>query len=149
MRFFLDTNIIIIYLRNDKTRMFIDEKFAPFTSPNIPIISVVTIGEIRSIGIRNKWGKQKLISVELLYNNCLIIGINKKPIINAYGNIDSYSQGKLEDRPLIGSSRNMGKNDLWIAATAIVSGAKLLTLDNDFEHLNGVFLDAEIIERVK
>ncbi len=39
------------------------------------------------------------------------------------------------------SARNMGKNDLWIAATAHVLGAKLLTTDADFNHLNEVFLD--------
>ncbi len=39
------------------------------------------------------------------------------------------------------SARNMGKNDLWIAATAHILGAKLLTTDGDFNHLDGVFLD--------
>lgn len=29
----------------------------------------------------------------------------------------------------------MGKNDLWIAATAYVTGATLLTTDADFDHL--------------
>ena len=81
MRYFLDTNIIVIYLRNDKTRTQIDEEFEPFAKPNVPIISVVTIGEIKSIGIRNKWGKQKLANVELIYKKCVVVGINKKPII--------------------------------------------------------------------
>ena len=40
----------------------------------------------------------------------------------------------------------MGKNDLWIAATAAVTGAKLLSADNDFDHLNGTFLDFEKID---
>lgn len=40
----------------------------------------------------------------------------------------------------------MGKNDLWIAATASVLKTKLLTTDMDFDHLDGVFLD---LERVK
>jgi len=149
MKYFLDTNIIIIYLRNDKTRMLIDEQFEPFEQPNIPIISVVTVGEIRSIGIRNKWGKQKLTNVEQIYEKCVVVGINKKPIIDVYGKIDAYSQGKLEGHPLLESSRNMGKNDLWIAASAIVSESKLLTTDFDFEHLNKDFLNVEIIERVK
>ena len=39
------------------------------------------------------------------------------------------------------SARNMGKNDIWIAATAAVIGAKLITIDNDFDHLNGAFLE--------
>lgn len=39
------------------------------------------------------------------------------------------------------SSRNMGKNDLWIAATTIVSGSKLVTSDSDFDYLNKVYFD--------
>jgi len=35
----------------------------------------------------------------------------------------------------------MGKNDLWIAATASVLEATLLTTDFDFDHLKGVFLE--------
>lgn len=39
------------------------------------------------------------------------------------------------------TARSMGKNDLWIAATASILSAKLLTTDNDFDHLDGVYLD--------
>ncbi len=35
----------------------------------------------------------------------------------------------------------MGKNDLWIAATANATGALLLTTDKDFDHLDGAFLN--------
>lgn len=34
------------------------------------------------------------------------------------------------------SSRNMGKNDLWVAATTLVTNATLITTDGDFDHLN-------------
>jgi tRNA(fMet)-specific endonuclease VapC len=40
----------------------------------------------------------------------------------------------------MGSARNMGKNDLWIAATASVLDIPLMTTDNDFAHLDPVFL---------
>ena len=39
----------------------------------------------------------------------------------------------------------MCKNDLWIAATASVLNAKLLTTDADFDHLKGVYLDLDKI----
>ena len=40
----------------------------------------------------------------------------------------------------------MGKNDLWIAATAKATGATLLTTDKDFDHLypgqiNRIYID--------
>jgi predicted nucleic acid-binding protein len=44
------------------------------------------------------------------------------------------------------SSRNMGKNDIWIAATASVLNATLVTTDADFDHLNGVFLTVAYID---
>jgi predicted nucleic acid-binding protein len=40
----------------------------------------------------------------------------------------------------------MGKNDLWIAATASVLEATLLTLDHDFNHLRNEFLQVETID---
>ena len=55
----------------------------------------------------------------------------------AYARIDAYSQGKLPMLPLPKgmSARNMGKNDLWIAATALYFEVALHTRDNDFDHL--------------
>ena len=68
-------------------------------------------------------------------------------ILQKYGEIDAYSQGKLPTNPLpIGiSARNMGKNDLWIAATAHVLDIPLLTSDSDFDHLHSVYLTVEKI----
>jgi len=37
----------------------------------------------------------------------------------------------------------MGKNDLWIAATAKVADAILITIDSDFNHLNGKFIQVK------
>lgn len=44
------------------------------------------------------------------------------------------------------TSRNMGKNDLWIAATASVTNATLITTDKDFYHLNNTYLKLTIIK---
>jgi predicted nucleic acid-binding protein len=70
------------------------------------------------------------------------VDINTERIIKRYAEIDAYSQGKNPNPPLpVGlTSRNMGKNDLWIAATSSVLNATLLTTDGDFDHLNGVYL---------
>jgi len=43
----------------------------------------------------------------------------------------------------------MGKNDLWVAATAVVTGSKLISTDKDFEDLNGIYLDLIQIEITK
>ena len=46
---------------------------------------------------------------------------NDDNLMEAYARIDAYSQGRLQGEPLDMSARNMGKNDLWIAATAYVA----------------------------
>ena len=71
----------------------------------------------------------------------IITDINYEDIIEMYAEIDTFSQGKLKENPLKMSSRNMGKNDLWIAETASITASKLLTTDDDFDHLNGTYLD--------
>jgi predicted nucleic acid-binding protein len=38
-------------------------------------------------------------------------------------------------------ANTLGKNDAWIAATAMVTRATLLTTDMDFDHLHGKYLD--------
>ncbi len=37
----------------------------------------------------------------------------------------------------------MGKNDIWIAATAFILDFKLITVDGDFKHLNNVLVKVE------
>ena len=39
----------------------------------------------------------------------------------------------------------MGKEDLWIAATASVLNAILITTDKDFQHLDNEFIKLEYI----
>ena len=59
-------------------------------------------------------------------------------LTDMYANIDAYSQGKLKKQPLSTglSARNMGKNDLWIATTALYFDIELHTTDDDFDHLS-------------
>ncbi len=149
MRYLLDTNIVLIYLRDKKTKEYIDHHYTPFDSLNIPILSVVTLGEIKSLGIRNNWGEKRIAAVDNFFQQCVITDINSKDVISKYGEIDAYSQGKLNSKPLGTTARNMGKNDLWIAASAVVTNSKLLTTDKDFSHLNKSYLDLVLIELIK
>jgi tRNA(fMet)-specific endonuclease VapC len=49
-------------------------------------------------------------------------------------------------RPVSFAAKNMGKNDLWIAATASVLKIPLLTTDKDFDHLNGIYLEVIYVD---
>ncbi|MCU0348402.1 MAG: PIN domain-containing protein [Saprospiraceae bacterium] len=140
MTYLLDTNILLIYIRQNSTLSWIDHNYNPLGAGNIPVISVVTAGEIRSIALRNSWGKKKYQQLETLLNQLVVADINAEDVIERYAEIDAFSQGRLKGKQLGFSSRNMGKNDLWIAATAAVIGAVLLTADADFDHLEGVYI---------
>ncbi len=67
-------------------------------------------------------------------------------MIKRYGEIDAFSQGKLVNLPLGMTARNMGKNDLWIASTASLLNATLITTDKDFQHLDKVYLDLILVK---
>lgn len=140
MTYLLDTNILLHYIRRTKYVAQIDKLFSPLSPNNIAIISVVSVGEIRSLALRNNWGSKKLQMLEALLLKFIIVDINVASILMRYAEIDAFSQGKLLNEPLGTSSRNMGKNDLWIAATASILNARLLTLDKDFEHLKDKFV---------
>lgn len=148
MRYVLDTNIILFYLKDDDTREFIEENFGPFDEENDAIISIVTIAEIKSISKKNKWGDKRLKVVEKILDKLMVVNIEYGELLELYAEIDAFSQGKVERPTAIKfSSKNMGKNDLWIAATTALTKSKLLTSDKDFNHLDGVFFDVLLIDR--
>lgn len=146
MIYFLDTNIIVIYLRNGKVKEFIEKKYSALEKRYSPSLSVVTLGEIRSLAIKNSWGNKRIEKLEELLKEILVIDIDSVDIINRYAEIDAFSQGRLNGRVSKFSARNMGKNDIWIAATASVLDATLLTTDSDFDHLDKEFLKIAKVE---
>lgn len=148
-KFVLDTGIILGYARGAGFAQYVERKFGLFSPPNIPLISVVSKGEIYSLAVQFGWGAKKLESLEELLRKLPLVDINDERIIREYAAIDAYSLGRKAARPLPAgqTGRKMGKNDLWIAATASVLKAKLLTTDNNFDHLDGVFVDVAFINQ--
>jgi tRNA(fMet)-specific endonuclease VapC len=111
-------------------------------SNEVEYISVVTIGEARSIAFQNGWGNAKTDKLENALSKAIILDIKNEIIIDRYVQIDAYSQKKHPAIPYsFKTPRNMGKNDLWIAATASFLEVPLLTTDNDFDHLHEVFIN--------
>jgi tRNA(fMet)-specific endonuclease VapC len=141
MLYLLDTNVVVHLIRASPLANYIRAEYLIFDQPQRPLISVVTEGELESFALKNNWGDNKYRELDLYLAELLNVDIRIKSIINRYAEIDAYSQGKLKGRLLTGSARNMGKNDLWIAATASVLDATLLTTDKDFDHLNNAFLN--------
>lgn len=136
MRVVLDTSILLHLTRSNSPFV---SSFREMVLVNATIIaaSAVSMGELSALALRNQWGASRMAKLEGLMDNLLIIPVESQELIAAYAKLDVYSQGKLPGFPLPSgvSARNMGKNDLWIAATALVLEAALVTADADFAHL--------------
>lgn len=141
-RFVLDTGILVGYVRDAEFCRYVDAKYRPLEAPNFAVISAVTKGEILSLAMQFGWQEKKTQILGGLLAKLPAVEIHRPPILQRYAEIDCYSKGKLPGRPLPagGSTRKMGKNDLWIAATASVLEAPLVTIDGDYDHLDGVYL---------
>ena len=141
-RYLLDTNILVHYARQSPLYQTIETAENLSAADCMPIISVVTQAEVISFGIQHNWGIKKLNAIQLLFAKLIVIDINSTDIdlLQAYAEIDAYSKGNFLENLWVTPAVTMGKNDLWIAATAKVGNAILLTTDGDYDHLNGKFI---------
>jgi len=109
-------------------------------------ISAATKAELRSFAVQHSWGAAKMARLETLLGEmaCQDIRGEDEALMAAYVWADAFSKRKVADangRMLEGASRKMGKNDLWIAATALALDLPLMTADGDFDHLRETLLE--------
>lgn len=111
--------------------------------PPYSAISIITAGELKALATKRNWGYQKQLALEKVFGETPIFGIELSLT-------DAYSQGELISDPLPSgmSARNMGKNDIWIAATALFYDAELHTSDNDFDHLPAIGLRLNKVDTI-
>jgi tRNA(fMet)-specific endonuclease VapC len=138
--YLLDTNVVLALVRGQALGATIDATFSLSAGKRRPAISVVTHGEVRVLASRNGWGAAKIEALQNALDAVVTVDINIAEVIDAYVEIDIYSQQHS------GGARSMGKNDLWIAACAKASGATLLTTDKDFDHLYPNLLTVKYID---
>lgn len=141
MNYLFDTSILVHYVRKSPLKAQIEADFQPASLQNTVLVSVVSLGEIQSLAIQNNWGEKRMDVLREILKEYLIADINSADVIQRYAEIDAFSQGKLPGKPLGMASRNMSKNDLWIAAVASILDATLVTTDSDFDHLDRAFID--------
>lgn len=130
-RYLLDTNILVHHVRASAVWIRVRDEYQPLTATQQPSISVVTVGELRSLAMQWNWGASKLDRMEFALDYFKVQDILDDATLRMYATLDSFCEG-------IGQP--MGKNDVWIAATAAVTGATLLTTDRDFDRLCPQFL---------
>ncbi|MBC8155044.1 MAG: PIN domain-containing protein [Bacteroidetes bacterium] len=138
MRYLLDTNVLVNAIRESSLYTGIVTNYGLENPGNLTIISEVTIGELYSLALQRNWGNAKRERMMRIIKRFTAQRISFESIYNTYADLDAYSQGRHPALPAPPglTARNMGKNDLWLAATAYVSAAALLTTDGDFDHLD-------------
>jgi tRNA(fMet)-specific endonuclease VapC len=144
MNYVLDTNLIIHLIRSSDTWQFVDLTHGPLGAGNRTHLCFASVAEILSLATGLGWGEKKMAELISWFSQVSIIGTAGDPnekLLKSYVAIDTHSQGKHPTFALPAglTARNMGKNDLWIAATAHALEATLLTTDQEFSHLDTVF----------
>jgi tRNA(fMet)-specific endonuclease VapC len=144
MNLLLDTNVLL-HLTKDSRYRKIEKIINPDNQEKFA--SVAAIGELKSIAFQNNWGARRLQVISEILAEVLILEISEN-LVDTYVQIDSFSQRRNPSYSYypFPTPRNMGKNDLWIAATAALLGLKLVTTDADFNHLHNVFIEVNCIK---
>lgn len=135
-RYLLDTNILIAFIRANLLGHWIEATYHLTTSVTVPLICIVTEGEIHSLTKQFSWGTAKMRQLDNLLKRFVVVNLDFPHLIDTYTQIDDYSRR---------NGVSMGKNDVWIAATAAITGAHLLTTDKDFDHRSPRFLSRDYI----
>lgn len=144
-RIIIDTCVLIHIIRETEIGKRCLQAINDFDDNPDLIISVVTKAEMESFTLQNSWGQVKIDKLKKFLNAVTIVNIinNDTHLITEYSQIDGFSKGKGKDKhgkTLGTSAKKMGKNDLWIAATASALNIPLITSDGDFDHLDSTFI---------
>lgn len=123
----LDTNILIHLLRATALGARAASEHALRSRSERPLLSIVTVGEALAFARKRGWGTPKVTALWELIQQFVIVDIHSDEVLEHYATLDAFREAH---------GRALGKNDLWISATAAATGALLLTTDKDFEPLH-------------
>ena len=130
----LDTNILVHLIRDRAIgrKIVADHDLRDRTEK--PLISIITVGEMRALTRKLAWGPARRRLLNDLLTNLVIVHPQQGEIVERYAEIDFYCEKELKP------ARPMGQNDMWIAASAAALDAYLLTADRDFLRLAPQYL---------
>ena len=94
MDIILDTNLLLIYSRGTEVSEQIEKEYEIFKNQNRLMISVVTLGELNALTKKLGIGDSRKKRLEKTLERIAKINVNIKEVIDRYGDIDAYSQGK-------------------------------------------------------
>jgi predicted nucleic acid-binding protein len=153
-RFLLDTNMLLGFTRSAPWAGRTYEHYSMDRPDCVVFTSIICKGELLALAEKLGWEAKKRAKMESVLNEFPVVELNRTEILNAYAQIDAWTHGK---RPLSALNPpavpqpaiSMKQNDLWVAATAHATKAKLLTTDKDSDHLRGGWLDVDWIDQSK
>ena len=130
----LDTSALLPLLRGKELGELIDRTFGLRAALYMHTLSIVTHAELWVLVERNGWGDEKKAAVEKALQEFVTVDVAGSQIVSAYRKVEAASVGV-----------TMGKNDIWIAATSIITGLPIITTDKDFTHLSGKLLEVHYV----
>jgi predicted nucleic acid-binding protein len=123
----LDTCALVFILKGAPVGLEIINTHKLDERKDKPLVSAVSAGEMLALISNWKWGEKKVQAAKDLLRKFVLVPVTTGPIKDAYGDLMGFSKDK---------GLSQGQNDHWIAATAQVTGAILVTSDKDFDGLH-------------
>lgn len=124
--YLLDTGVVLLATRANNASKVIDAQFGLSESSFRPAICEVSVGELLAFANANHWGEKRKTALIKHLESCLILPISHPGVHQRWADIQSKMQG---------AGITVGQNDIWIAATASVTGLTVLSTDKDFKRL--------------
>lgn len=136
-RFLLDARIALAYLSGHPLYEQIEKEHRLSAPATVTLISVVSKVELLSVGVRNNWDERRMSLLNNLLQSLIIVDINEadRSLMDAWARLNAFSKSNA-----IGKEPTLSQNDLWIAATAQVANATLITDNPAFEVLQGEYI---------
>lgn len=123
--YLLDTGIVLLATRASNASKVIDAQFGLSASSFRPALCEVSIGELLAFANASHWGEKRKADLMERLNTSLILPISHPGVHKRWADMQSTLQG---------AGITVGQNDIWIAATASVTGLTVLSTDKDFKH---------------
>jgi predicted nucleic acid-binding protein len=81
--YLLDTSVILPLVRGNALGRYIDQRFCLRSATQRPLVSVVSLGEVRVLAARNGWAEAKLRALSNALDNLIVVDIHHPSVIDA------------------------------------------------------------------
>ena len=140
----LDTSVLVHIAREDSTGREIERRHSLSSRTEPPLLSSIVEGETLALAHDWGWGEEKMKMLRQLLHQLVRIDAGEPEIVEAY--VELYCVARSTGQAM---GQDSGQNDLWIAATAMATGAAIYTCDHDFDWLHPEHLTVYYIPQSK